>query len=89
MVQVKNPSSLMGKKIEDPNLKQAGLEIQIVDPKAGELKDMMGEGPVVAMTIKGDIRALTSVEVVDGKGQDLSQGGGSTSSGGVRRGTAI
>jgi len=67
----------LGKPIEDPTLKAAGLKVKLLDPKqrkASALGGLLGlspEGPALGLQIEGDLTALKEVEVVNAQGRDL------------------
>lgn len=72
-IEVNNVTAMVGKKIEDPALKQSGLAVEVADPKA-VTKGMGITGPSVAVRIGGDADAIRSVDVVDAMGKVISQG---------------
>lgn len=82
-VAVKKVKSHIGKKIEDPALKAAGLEVRIVDPKkkqGGAFDFGMGGGDSLPIEFKGDLNVLQEVEIVDAAGKSVTSGYMSTGS---------
>jgi hypothetical protein len=85
-VDVSGLAARVGKTVEDPALKQAGIEVEVMDPKQAE-EFMMGDGEQqgVALRISGNLVALAEVDLVDARGQSVSQGKASSESDGVRK----
>jgi len=68
-VSVTKLKSLMGKSIEDPALKAAGLTIKVLDP------EKQGEGAnTLALELKGNINAMKKGEILDAAGKSFSDG---------------
>jgi hypothetical protein len=78
---VKNIPALVGKSIEDPQLKQAGVQIKVVDPKkAGSGMLGGGDDNSLSLQITGAITAVQEVEVLDKAGKSVTQGSMSSGS---------
>ena len=71
---VKKLKSLIGKQVEDPNLKAAGLEIKILDPEKQKGGFFSGGPNSLPMEIKGNLNALQEFEILDASGEDVSSG---------------
>lgn len=66
--------SMIGKSIEDPALKEAGLAARIIDPKK-EKGFFGGVGDdMFAMELKGNLNAVQGFDVVDKSGESVSYG---------------
>lgn len=64
-----------GKPVDDPALKELGVTFTLTDPKAKKNGFMMGGGDnSVPATISGNREALAEVTVVDGAGEEISNG---------------
>ncbi len=74
-VTIKKPKNLIGKKVEDPVLEAAGLEARILDPKKkkGGWFSMGGENSL-SIELKGDLKAVQKMDVIDAKGKSLTSG---------------
>ncbi|MHC5110363.1 MAG: hypothetical protein ACYTHJ_10845 [Planctomycetota bacterium] len=66
--------NLVGKKISDPLLSQAGLQIIMNDPKEGNNYFFSGEpGKSITLTFSGELDSLLSMDLVDINGEDINE----------------
>lgn len=70
---------MIGKSIEDPQLKAAGVEIRVLDPKKARgglfgLGGGGGDGKSLPLELKGKIAAVQKIEILDEDGETATQG---------------
>jgi hypothetical protein len=85
IVTAKDPKSLVGGKLEDPALKEAGVEIEIVKPDRvlhGETVDQADT--VVSLWIRGNRGAIQETNLVNAAGETLNDGWHSNGIGGIK-----
>lgn len=78
-VTIKKVSSHYGKTLSDAALKEAGLKVQVLDPKArdsGMFSFGSGDDPkrTVKLKMTGNLKAIKNVAVVNGDGEDIVEG---------------
>lgn len=74
-VTAKSLPGMKGKTITDPKLKEAGVEITVVDPKKAGGMFFGGSGPnSLALKMTGTLTAIQEVEVLDKAGKSATSG---------------
>lgn len=72
VVTAKKLSTLTGKALDDPALKDAGLTITVADPKKAKASIFGSDPNSITLQIKGDLKNLADVEILDAKGESVS-----------------
>jgi hypothetical protein len=74
VVKVRKLKSSLGKPVDDPVLKSAGVTIKLLDPGRSDLATMMGEkDKSVPVEISGNQDLIAKVRIVDAADEDHSQ----------------
>jgi hypothetical protein len=74
IVKVQKLKSSLGKAVDDPVLKSAGVTIKLLDPGSAGLATMMGEkDKTVPAEISGNMDLIAKVRIVDAADEDHSQ----------------
>ena len=80
-VTAKGLPAMIGKSIEDPQLKQAGVQIKLVDPKKAGAGFFGAGGPnSLSLQMTGTITNIQKVEILDQADKDVTQGNMSSGS---------
>jgi hypothetical protein len=62
----------VGKSIDEPSLKAAGLQVKIVDPKDSKVGGRGANTPTLIVEVSGSSDALQKMAVLDSAGQSVS-----------------